>query len=49
MNDLGMFSTAGTAVAMGNGSEAAKAAATYVTDSLRRDGIWNACKLFDLI
>ncbi|MCD7745760.1 MAG: Cof-type HAD-IIB family hydrolase [Lachnospiraceae bacterium] len=49
VNDLGMFTTAGTAVAMGNGSEAAKAAATYVTDSLHENGIWNACKHFDLI
>ncbi|MCD7736768.1 MAG: Cof-type HAD-IIB family hydrolase [Lachnospiraceae bacterium] len=49
VNDLGMFATAGTAIAMGNGSEAAKTAATYVTGSLYQDGIWNACKYYNLI
>lgn len=48
-NDLGMFQTAGTSVAMGNGSETAKAAADYVTSSLEQDGIWNGCKHFGLI
>ncbi|MCD7715440.1 MAG: Cof-type HAD-IIB family hydrolase [Lachnospiraceae bacterium] len=49
VNDLGMFSTAGISVAMGNGSEAAKAAATYVTSPLPEDGIYNACWHFGLI
>ncbi|MCC8105137.1 MAG: Cof-type HAD-IIB family hydrolase [Clostridiales bacterium] len=49
VNDLGMFTTAGTAVAMGNGSDAAKAAADFVTDSLYDNGIYNACQHFGLI
>lgn len=49
VNDLGMFEAAGTAVAMGNGTQAAKDAADYVTDSLYEDGIWNACRHFGLI
>ena len=48
-NDLGMFETAGVAVAMGNGSDAAKAAADYVTASLDEDGIWKACEYLKLI
>ena len=48
-NDVGMFQVAGTAVAMGNGSETAKKYADYVTTSLEEDGIWNACKYFGLI
>ncbi len=49
VNDLGMFSAAGTAVAMGSGSDAAKEAADYVTDALHADGIWKACRHFRLI
>lgn len=49
VNDVGMFEAAGTAVAMGNGTQAAKDAADYVTDSLYEDGIWNACRHFGLI
>ncbi|MCD7764309.1 MAG: Cof-type HAD-IIB family hydrolase [Lachnospiraceae bacterium] len=49
VNDLGMFSTAGISVAMGNGSDAAKAAASYVTSPLLEDGIYNACRHFGLI
>ncbi len=49
VNDLGMFATAGTAIAMGNASEEAKKIADYVTDDLYQDGIWNACRHFELI
>lgn len=49
MNDIGMFEVAGTGIAMGNGSPAAKEAADYVTDPLHEDGIWNACARFGLI
>ncbi len=49
VNDLGMFSTAGTSVAMGNGSDAAKQAASYVTSPLLENGIFNACRHFGLI
>lgn len=48
-NDLGMFETAGFAVAMGNGTNEAKAAADYITTSLHEDGIWNACRHLGLI
>lgn len=41
-NDIPMFDFAGQAVAMGNGSAAAKAHADYVTDSNDEDGIANA-------
>ena len=37
-----MLKFAGNSVAMGNGSESAKAAATLVTDSLYDDGIYKA-------
>ncbi|MBR2259362.1 MAG: Cof-type HAD-IIB family hydrolase [Blautia sp.] len=48
-NDLGMFSTAGFSVCMGNGTEEARAAADYVTSGLYEDGIWNACRYLNLI
>lgn len=48
-NDLGMIRAAGTGIAMGNGSEEVKDAADYVTTSMMEDGIWNACKHFELI
>lgn len=49
VNDLGMLCAAGTGIAMGNGSEQAKAAADYVTSSLYEDGIWKACAHFGLV
>lgn len=48
-NDLGMLTAAGTGVAMGNGSDEAKKAADYVTAPMEEDGIWKACKHFELI
>lgn len=48
-NDLGMFRTAGTSVALGDGSQTAREAADYVTTPLMEDGIWNACKYLELI
>ena len=48
-NDVGMFGAVGTSVAMGNGNPEAKAAATYVTDHVDDDGIWNACVRLGLI
>jgi len=41
-NDLPMFDFAGTAVAMGNGSDLAKSHATHVTDTNDNDGIAKA-------
>lgn len=42
VNDLDMFRAAGTAVAMGNGSDEAKACADIVTADLKDDGIEKA-------
>jgi hydroxymethylpyrimidine pyrophosphatase-like HAD family hydrolase len=44
MPDLGMFKTFGCSVAMGNGKEALKEAATYVTRSNDEDGVAFALK-----
>jgi len=48
-NDMEMLSIAGIGVAMGNGSEGAKASADLVTDPLWDDGIYNACVRLGLI
>ena len=48
-NDIGMLKTAGTAVVMGNGTDAAKKHADYVTTDIMKDGIMNACKHFRLL
>lgn len=48
-NDLSMFESVGTAVAMGNAWDTVKERADYVTTSVDEDGIWNACRHFDLV
>lgn len=48
-NDVDMFSAVGTAVAMGNACDEAKAAAAYVTDAADEDGIWNALVHFGVL
>ncbi len=48
-NDLEMLATAGKGIAMGNGTDNAKAAADYVTTAFDEDGIYNALKHFSLI
>lgn len=48
-NDLEMLKAAGVGIAMGNGTDNAKAVADYVTDDFDKDGIYNACKHFGLI
>ena len=48
-NDLEMLKFVGIGVAMGNAVEAVKEAADYVTSHIDEDGIWNACKHFELI
>lgn len=45
-NDLDMIRAAGTGVAMGNGEEATRAAADYVTLSNREDGVAAVIRLF---
>ncbi|WP_294219120.1 Cof-type HAD-IIB family hydrolase [Pseudobutyrivibrio sp.] len=48
-NDLDMLEAAGIGIAMGNGTENAKAAADYVTTAFDDDGIYNALKHYNLI
>lgn len=48
-NDLEMFGAVDYTVAMGNAIDALKQTATYVTDSVDADGIYNACRYFGLI
>jgi len=47
-NDLPMFDFAGTAVAMGNGNELAKARADFVTDTHDNDGLAKAIRQYAL-
>jgi len=44
LNDVEMLSLVGTGVAMGNGVEEAKKAASFVTTSSSDNGIWNGIK-----
>ena len=48
-NDVAMIKFAGIGVSMGNGKDALKAAADYVTTSVDEDGIYNGLKHFGLI
>ena len=48
-NDLEMLEHAGVSVAMGNGTEAAKASADFVTTDVDKDGIYNAFVKLGLI
>ena len=48
-NDMEMLKVAGNAVVMGNGFDEVKAIGDYVTDDLYHDGIYNACKYYNLI
>ena len=48
-NDIAMIKYAGVGVSMGNGKDALKRAADYVTSSVDDDGIMNALKHFELI
>ena len=48
-NDVPMFGCVGTSVAMGNASDAVKAAASYVAPDIDADGILVACEELGLI
>lgn len=48
-NDIPMLRHAHIGVAMGNASEAVKASANYITDTVDNDGIMKALKHFDII
>ena len=47
-NDVEMFEVAGIKIAMGNAVDVIKDMATYITDDCSSDGIYNACKHFNL-
>ncbi|MDF9867640.1 Cof subfamily protein (haloacid dehalogenase superfamily) [Bacilli bacterium PM5-3] len=49
LNDIGMFKLAKTSVAMGNADDKLKENATYITNHISNDGIYNACKKLNLI
>jgi hydroxymethylpyrimidine pyrophosphatase-like HAD family hydrolase len=48
-NDLTMLRAADVSVAMGNGNDNAKAAATWVTTDIHNDGLLNAFAHFGLL
>ena len=48
-NDMDMLEFAGIGVAMGNAEESVKAVADYITTDIDEDGIWNACRHWELI
>lgn len=48
MNDCEILREAGIGVAMGNATPELKEAADYITDDIDKDGIWKACKHFEL-
>ncbi len=49
MNDAGMIEAVGTAVVMGNGEDALKRVADYVTDDIDEDGVYNALVRYGVI
>jgi len=49
MNDYEMLQASGLGIAMGNAVDEIKAIADYITDPIDHDGIWNACRHFNLI
>ena len=48
-NDSEMLEEAGVGIAMGNAKEALKEIADYITSPIDQDGIWNACRHFQLV
>ncbi len=48
-NDLSMFSSEWTSIAMGNAIDDLKKKADYITTNVDEDGIYNACKYFGWI
>lgn len=47
--DIPMFKACGFSVAMGNGNDEVKQIASYVTDDVDQDGLYNAFKYLKLI
>lgn len=48
-NDADMIEYAGIGIAMENGTEAAKAVADYITDSVEKDGVYTALQHYHLL
>ena len=48
-NDLPMFAMAGTTICLGDGVDAVKSVADYVTDPVLSDGVFNALRHYGLI
>ena len=48
-NDIPMLRHAGISIAMGNANDDVKQSASYITDSVDEDGIWNALRKFSVI
>lgn len=49
LNDVEMLGYVGYGIAMGNGEKAAKAAASFITKSVREDGIYEGLKMVGLL
>ena len=48
-NDIGMLDAVGTSIALGNANPEVKEMASFVTDDVDHDGIYNACVRLGLI
>ncbi|MBB5183649.1 Cof-type HAD-IIB family hydrolase [Catenisphaera adipataccumulans] len=48
-NDVDMLEYAGIGIAMGNAFDSTKACADYITDDVKKDGVYTALKKFQLI
>lgn len=48
-NDVNLLKKAGIGVAMGNGCDAVKNVADYTTDTIDKDGVYNALKHYELL
>lgn len=49
INDISMLKVAGHGIAMGNARKETKQVADYITTDINDDGVYNACKHFNLI
>lgn len=49
INDISMLKAAGHSIAMGNGCKEVKEVAEFITTDINDDGIYHACKYFQLI
>lgn len=49
LNDLDMIKASGIGIAMGNASDPVKEAADYVTDDVKKNGVYNSLKKYGII